>query len=141
MLKSLPLRQFHLSSSDPFTNRSIFESLIQLLSMQKRRFLHIRWSITVNIDDMGHCMVPLSLISFKHSELNDEHGKKFLKQYFGSIQPNDDSFQLIQSSIGSSDKMIILIEIETLKNLIITKLPSFLRKDPNIFSSLEIVPQ
>lgn len=115
MFKSLPLVELKFNTDDSFTNRAIFECCRELAATLKR-VVHIRWIVTVTIDDVGHCYVPLSLETFPDSLDYD-----FVKRHFGTnsqkSSPSDssDQYQIVeQDDCGS----VALVEISTLTELI-----------------------
>lgn len=154
ILKSLPLAELHVTSSEPFTNRTIFEAIIELLSVQKR-LIKIYWSVTSIINDFGHCYVPLSLDTFTCQ--NDFEGHMFIDQYFDFEQqlPENMLFQIVNANTltgttsssnandnQSSNKNIILMEIDTLIEVIMKKVQftSYTYGTPKMGSSLQIIP-
>ena len=85
LFRSLPLATLRLTTSDPFTNRAVFESTRDLVCTQKR-FMFFIWIVTVNIDDQGHCYVPLSLATFTNTAASGTVSvENFVKKYLAPL--------------------------------------------------------
>lgn len=105
LFKSLPLIELRFSTSDPFTNRALFESARDLISNQ-RRPLHVIWSVSVSVDDIGHCFVPLSMGTFTAVPNLD-----FVKRYLSVLEPNEELYQIDEA------EKLVAVEMSTLMDL------------------------
>ena len=125
----MPLSELRFSTSDPFTNRALFESARDLVGSQ-RRPLSLTWIVTVNVDDLGHCFVPLSMGSFSAMPTSD-----FAKRYLSVLDPAEDMYQISESD------QVIAVEMSTLTDLLNRdiNLNTFGVNEPKV--SVQIIPQ
>jgi len=141
IFKSLPLSSLRISTSDPFTNRAVFDSARDLVCTQ-RRPLKFVWIVSANVDDAGRCFVPISRVTFTSSSNSTvDFVKRYLTaldhqhQQNGQLPNSQDSYQLVEG------QQWVLVEISTLSDLLNRdiNLNAILSSEPKV--QVQIVPQ
>lgn len=107
IFKSLPLSRLKLSSTDATTNRAVFDVLRQLRANQNGT-LKITWTATVNIDDFGHCFVPISTAA-------DAQSTYFTLKYFSHVNNVENA---ADQYVVNHEENVVAVEISTLEELL-----------------------
>lgn len=68
--------------------------------------MHVTWSVSVTVDDMGHCFVPLSMDTFSLTPNLD-----FVKRYLNVLEPSEELYQIVES------EQLVAVEMSTLMDL------------------------